>query len=143
MMRRPIRDELGVALWTLRATVACRRQLASRELDAVSLPPSARLPAAGGAAVEAVVRRLRGTCLTRALVLQAWRADHGEPFDVVIGVTAPSAGFTAHAWLDHPGAEDGLGFQPLHRVPPRVAPGARWRSEPGLASGAGPSRTRR
>jgi hypothetical protein len=50
-------------------------------------------------------------------VLQAWHAAQGRPRDLVIGVTAPSAGFQAHAWLDgeNPGA-----FEELLRRP--VAP---------------------
>ena len=33
-------------------------------------------------------------------MLQAWHAAHGEPRDVIVGVTAPGAEFRAHAWLD-------------------------------------------
>jgi hypothetical protein len=32
-------------------------------------------------------------------VRQRWLAAHGEPRAIAIGVTAPSQGFAAHAWL--------------------------------------------
>lgn len=48
------------------------------------LPPSLKL---GKPAVHAVLRRLPSTCLTRALDLQARKADHGKPLDLLIGVT--------------------------------------------------------
>lgn len=120
-MRRPTGAEARAAAWTLRAIVSCRRQLASATVAEVDLPSAAHLPATAEPAVPAVLRLLRRQCLTSALVLQAWRADHGEALDVVIGVTAPSAGFTAHAWLDDSAAlsRGGDGFEPLHRVPPR------------------------
>jgi hypothetical protein len=35
----------------------------------------------------------------RALILQAWFAAQGDPREVVIGVTPPSKGFKAHAWI--------------------------------------------
>jgi hypothetical protein len=48
-------------------------------------------------------------------VLQAWHAARGVHRDVVIGVTAPAKGFTAHAWLD--GDADGAdAFQEIHRL---------------------------
>lgn len=118
-MRRPNRSELRAATWALGATVACGRQLRAGKVDEVRLRTAAALPSAGEVAVRAILRRLPGTCLTRALVLQAWKADHGEPLDVVIGVTAPSTGFAAHAWLDD-SIRDGAGFHPLHRLPPPV-----------------------
>jgi hypothetical protein len=39
-------------------------------------------------------------CLPAAIVRQAWFAAHGAKRDLVVGVTAPSGGFEAHAWLD-------------------------------------------
>jgi hypothetical protein len=51
------------------------------------------------------------------MVLQAWQAAHGRDLDVVIGVTAPSAGFKAHAWLDGEAACHSDGFEELTRLP--------------------------
>jgi hypothetical protein len=58
--------------------------------------------------------------LVTSLVLQRWYADHGEPFDVVVGVTAPSAGFKAHAWLDMPGIAGTSDYQELRRIAARA-----------------------
>ncbi len=120
-MRRPTGVEGWAAAWTVLAVVNCHRQLGAAKVSEVALPSATRFSAAGGQAVPAVLRRLRCRCLVTALVHQAWRADHGDPLDVVIGVTSPSAGFTAHAWLDDDGnlARGGAGFEPLHRVGPR------------------------
>jgi hypothetical protein len=49
--------------------------------------------------VEALLRRHPNTCLEGALVRQRWLAAQGDPRTIVIGVTAPSKGFVAHAWL--------------------------------------------
>jgi hypothetical protein len=50
--------------------------------------------------VRAALRRRGHPCIERSLVLQAWHAAHGEPRDVIVGVTAPREEFRAHAWLD-------------------------------------------
>ncbi|WP_433126306.1 lasso peptide biosynthesis protein [Micromonospora sp. CA-240977] len=90
----------GVALvaWTMLACRRVRRQLARGGLIAVHLtaPPS------GGTdtVVQGALRRSGGNCLESALVRQRWFADRGVPRTVVIGVSAPAAGFHAHAWLD-------------------------------------------
>ena len=65
-----------------------------------------------------VLGRTRATCLVRSLVLQQWLADHDEPVDLIIGVTPPSQGFRAHAWLDRPNEEGTEGYTELHRLPP-------------------------
>ena len=82
--------------------------------DAVKAPPE--LAASAGRGVDAILRRQDPTCLERALVLQSWLAAHGEPTDVVIGVTGMEGGFSAHAWLD---GESPGGFEELTRVPAR------------------------
>ncbi len=74
----------------------------------------------------AVLARTRATCLVQSIVLQRWFADHGQPFDVVIGVTAPSDGFRAHAWLDRPGEAGTEDFAELHRLPASIEPVASW-----------------
>ena len=121
MAHRPKRDELRAAVWALRAARSCRRQVSGGQVDSVELPSAEAIPVGGVAGVRGVLRRLPYRCLTRALVLQAWRGDHGDPVDVVIGVTSPAAGFSAHAWLaDAENADQG--HEPIHRVTPRSRP---------------------
>jgi hypothetical protein len=55
------------------------------------------------------------TCLERAFVLQRWLVSQGEEYDVVIGVTGPSQGFRAHAWID--GEQVPADFRELARIP--------------------------
>jgi hypothetical protein len=111
---------LGTAAWTARSLIAARRQIRGpRPTEPLRLPSAAILPVEDLAAVRAALRLTGTKCLTRALIEQAWRADHGDPRDVVIGVTSPREGMRAHAWLD--GLEDGSaqGFSELARVRPR------------------------
>lgn len=82
-------------------------------------PALPRSPAAGltyTPIVMALLRRSNSTCLVRSLVLQQWYADHGDEIDVIVGVTAPSGGFKAHAWLDIPGTAAGEGFHEMRRI---------------------------
>lgn len=53
--------------------------------------------------MEAILRRGGATCLEAALVRQRWLVAQGLACDVIIGVTSPSSGFRAHAWLEEPG----------------------------------------
>lgn len=85
------------------------------------LPPPPLLPERGRRGVVAVLRRTGASCLVRATVLQAWDLAHGRRRDVVIGVTAPSAGFRAHAWLDGDHPCHSTGFEELTRLPARSA----------------------
>ncbi|SCF01723.1 lasso peptide biosynthesis protein [Micromonospora mirobrigensis] len=91
---------LGLALvaWTMLACRRVRRQLARGGLDAVRLaaPP----PGGTDTLVRHALHRSGGNCLESALVRQRWFARHGVTRTVVIGVSAPGAGFHAHAWLD-------------------------------------------
>jgi hypothetical protein len=48
-------------------------------------------------------------------VLQRWLPRTVSARDVVIGVTAPTDGFAAHAWLD--GEEPGRKYAELTRLP--------------------------
>lgn len=84
----------------------------------VWLPPAPAVPADTLWAVVKVLAVTRANCLSRSLVLQRWHADHGHPVDVVIGVTAPSAGFEAHAWIDPPGEAGIESFSELYRLRP-------------------------
>jgi hypothetical protein len=81
----------------------------------VRLPAPPSLPDGAARGVLAVLRRTSPTCLERALVLQRWLVAHGISRDVIIGVTAPAAGFAAHAWLE--GDEDGREYAELAQLP--------------------------
>jgi hypothetical protein len=89
-----------VAFWTLRALRSVQRQLREGAWDAVTVPQVPDGTSDAGWIVESLMKRSRAKCLPRALVRQRWLVAHGERRDLVIGVTAPSAGFEAHAWLD-------------------------------------------
>jgi hypothetical protein len=111
------------ALWWAETTAhQVRRDLASGGLDdlVVTFPPP--LPQRDRRWVAALFRIRRQTCLVRSAVLQAWDAAHGRPRDLVIGVTAPSAGFKAHAWLEGDSARSSGGFSEISRRPPPTAP---------------------
>jgi hypothetical protein len=84
----------------------------------IVLPSSATIPLSAARAVSRLLRRRQNQCLSNALIVQAWRADHGDAVDVVIGVTAPSAGFSAHAWLADAPEAAAAGHQPIYRLPP-------------------------
>jgi hypothetical protein len=70
-------------------------------MDVRLAPPA--LPASAVRGVEVLLRVARPSCLEAALVRQRWLRAHGVACDVVIGVTAPSQGFRAHAWVEYPG----------------------------------------
>ena len=110
-------SSLRAAGWAMLALRRARRDLAARGLDGVWVASPPRLPASARVGVLAVVRRRPSTCLERALVLQRWEADHGEPSDVVIGVRGAGGDFRAHAWLE--GMPDGgpQAFQEILRLP--------------------------
>lgn len=97
--RRLTVPNLRAALWTLRALRVVKRELHAGRWESIDLPRVPRLPSSAERAVEGVLRRAGATCLPRAMVQQAWFAAHGSRRDIVVGVTAPSAGFAAHAWL--------------------------------------------
>lgn len=101
--------------WALRAVLRVRLSLRRLPVDDIRVARPSHLPPAAARGVHAVLRRLEPSCLERALVLQAWLAAAGEPRDVIIGVTKPSAGFRAHAWLD---GESAPGFSELRRLAP-------------------------
>jgi hypothetical protein len=99
--RRPPRIcELRAGWWAYRCLHDVRRHLAAGRAEVGLAPPAVSAAAVRG--VEAVLRRARPTCLEAALVRQRWLSAHGVRRDVVIGVTAPSEGFRAHAWLEDP-----------------------------------------
>lgn len=96
----------------------------ARSVELASPFPS-QLPAVPPVPTEAIVGvkvslcLARSSCLTRAIVLQAWLLAHDESRDVVIGVTRPDEKFGAHAWLDGDAPCHGAGFHELARRPPR------------------------
>jgi len=97
--RPPDVATIRAAWWARRALVVARRALARGEVRDIAVPAPPRLPASAVRGVEAFLRRRQSTCLERALVRQRWLIAHGEPRSIAIGVTAPSQGFAAHAWL--------------------------------------------
>lgn len=87
-------------VWGFMALGGARRQLARNGLNGFILPRPPPLPRYARRGVVWALRRGGATCLMEAVVLQRWDAAHGWHRDVVIGVTVPSEGFQAHAWLD-------------------------------------------
>jgi hypothetical protein len=114
-LRRVDAATLRGAWWALRAVRRTRRQLRRAPVEQARPPAPRALPTACGRGVHAVLRRLEPSCLERALVLQAWLTATGERREIVIGVTAPGAGFAAHAWLE---GEPAPGFHEIARVLP-------------------------
>ena len=88
------------AYWTLGALRQVRGDLPVERVTQIRVSPPPRLPPRAVAGVEAALRRRPHTCLMRALILQSWYGGQGDERAVVIGVTAPSKGFKAHAWID-------------------------------------------
>jgi hypothetical protein len=121
---RPTTDDLRAAIWTLRSLGRCRRQLKNGDARAVTLPSSAAIGVSGSRAVGRLLRDREDKCLSNALIMQAWRADHGDPVDVVVGVSAPSSGFTAHAWLADAPEAAAAGHEEIHRIRPNVRAGS-------------------
>ena len=115
--RLPRACQLRAAWWAYRCLRDTRRRLAAGYSDVRVTPPA--LPAAAVRGVDAVLRRAHPTCLEAALVRQRWLTTHGVLCDVVIGVTAPSDGFRAHAWLDGP--SESAAHRPWHELT-RLAP---------------------
>jgi len=113
--RPPRISELRAAWWAYRCLRTARRRLATGRTDVGVTPPV--LPARAVRGVEAVLRRTHPTCLEAALVRQRWLRGQGVLRDVVIGVTAPSDGFRAHAWLDDPSVSAHDPWHELTRLP--------------------------
>ena len=110
---------LRAAWWAHRSIRRARHDLRTSGLERLELPRLPDLPGSAGRGVAAVLRRQPHTCLERAIVLQRWRAAHGEPRDVVIGIRRPGEGFSAHAWLeDEPHEEEASLYTELRRVRP-------------------------
>jgi hypothetical protein len=121
MPRRPRRSDvstLRAAWWAQGALKVIRRELERGELSRIDVPSPPNLPASACRGVDAVLRRRRHSCLERALVRQRWLVAQGQSREIAIGVTPPSQGFLAHAWLV--GEEDPVArrYQELIRFGP-------------------------
>jgi hypothetical protein len=100
LFRRGGWHALLVAAWTARCCRQVRRQLRRGGIDRVRLPAPPRSVDQDRRIAVGVLRRMGATCLERSLVRQRWHAGQQSSRVLVIGVTAPSRGFHAHAWLE-------------------------------------------
>ena len=131
-MRRPHPDDVRGAIWTVRCMVRYRLQRSRRQVEEIALPSSAGIGQRGGRAVRSILGHRHDQCLSTALIVQSWRADHGDQVDVVIGVRTDGDGFSAHAWLaDAPEAAAG-GHDAITRLAPPGRRGGTPASAPGL-----------
>lgn len=103
MWRRPTKSQIRAAAWATRMRLIAGRRLRRHDVGELQLPAAPRLGLEATRGVHVAMRLTRATCLERSAVLQRWYASHGVARDLVIGVTAPSTGFRAHAWLEAPG----------------------------------------
>lgn len=116
-LRRIDVPTLRAALWTLRALRTVRAQLRRGTIEGVRVPAPPPLTGSDVRGVLAVLRRRPNSCLERSFVLQRWVATFDSAPDIVVGVSSPSDGFHAHAWLDgEPDNADGS-FHELMRLP--------------------------
>jgi hypothetical protein len=113
-----IAADLRAAWWAMRS-IHCARQTVFASSQSGRLPEVPSLPPSAKRGVSAALRLSRASCLDRARVFQAWYLAHGEERDLVVGVTAPSTGFTAHAWLEGEPPCHTEGFYELTRRPAR------------------------
>lgn len=103
--------------WTLVAAIKVSGQVRRSAVRRVTLRPAPRVGVQHVSKVDAVLSATRMTCLRRSLVVQRFLLDNGEPVDLLIGTTAPSQGFRAHAWLDRPVEEhQGDGFTVVMQI---------------------------
>jgi Transglutaminase-like superfamily len=87
-------------VWALRALRVAKKELRGGRWESIGLPRVPNVPHSSMRAVDSVLGRTGATCLPKAILRQAWFAAHGSNRDLVVGVTAPSRGFEAHAWLE-------------------------------------------
>jgi transglutaminase superfamily protein len=107
--------KLRAAWWAYRAIR--RAKTIPVGSNAIELPDAPQLPSSARRGVNAALRLAGSSCLVRATVLQAWWLSQGESRDLIIGVTAPSKGFAAHAWLEGDPPCHSEGFAELTRQP--------------------------
>lgn len=118
MTRRADLARLRAAWWAWRTLRRARRALRGGQVKRIELLPPPSLPESAATGVEAILRRQRSSCLESALVRQRWLAAHGRRVPVAIGVTAPSRGFLAHAWLVGEDEAAAAAFHELTRLEP-------------------------
>lgn len=118
-MKLPRLNVAGVraAVWALRALGRTRRTLRADGFVRPALPRVPAVDARFRYGATGALRRSKATCLESATVLQAWDAAHDAERDLIIGVTSPSSGFRAHAWLDGDPPCHDEGFSELLRRP--------------------------
>lgn len=100
MRRWPTLVELRGAAWANRALRDVRSELVAGRLTVIALRPPPDRSGRGARGVKAILRLRSHSCLESAIVRQTWLAAQEIHRDVVIGVSSPSRGFVAHAWLE-------------------------------------------
>lgn len=119
MRRRPEIADARAAWWAWRALRTVRAQLAAGAVRDVRVPAPPPVPERAGRAVRRVLRRESPSCFERALVLQRWLAEQGQPLDVVVGTEGGARGnFTAHAWLEGESQPEGHRYVEMLRLAP-------------------------
>lgn len=103
------------ALWTLKVLKEVQGDLPVVKLTEITVTPPPRLPARAVMGVKGALHRRPHTCLMRAVILRAWYDGQGDHRSIVIGVTKPSAGFRAHAWVEGELPCQDAGFEELTR----------------------------
>ena len=112
-------DTVRTVVWAMASRVRARRFVHVSGLRGLALTPAPPLGLEHARIVGRVLAVTRATCLVRSAVLQRWLADNGQPVDLVVGVTPPSRGFKAHAWLDLEAERHNLqSFSVIARVAP-------------------------
>jgi hypothetical protein len=107
--------------WAVRARYRAYRSIRRGDVIDNQVPPAPALGQGARPAVTSVLLLTGSRCLSRSLVMQRWHEAQGDAYDVVIGVTPPSAGFKAHAWLE-PRDEEAPdnGFTEIRRISARA-----------------------
>jgi hypothetical protein len=112
-----VSQAVRAAWWGHRASRAAQTAARKGDLRIEVLPRVPEVPFTAEIGVKAALRFRKDACLVQAMVRQAWYAAHGENRDLVVGVTSPAQGFSAHAWLDGDPPCHSRGFHELLRYP--------------------------
>ncbi len=116
-MRGVTARDLRAAAWAVRVRIGLRGHVEKQGLVSLAIrsAPATGLQASG--VVSRVLSATHATCLVEAAVLQRYLHAQQVDRDLVIGVTAPSKGFTAHAWLEVPGGLTQVDHVEIQRLP--------------------------
>lgn len=114
-----VRERVRAGWWAVRATGIARSQIRRAGVEALDVPPAPMTPAEAKGLARLAVCTLARNCLVQAAVRQAWYAGQGVSVDLVVGVTPPSDGFRAHAWLAIDPPDTFEGYEELLRRPSR------------------------